>query len=46
MGKKIRVNKEKLTEEEFAQKKEELEGKKGVKLVEVRKNVYKIQIQG
>jgi len=44
--KKIKLNKQLLTEEEFEKKKEELEKKKGVKVVKENSNSYKVRIQG
>ena len=42
---KIKLNEQLLSVEEFEEKKKEIEAKKGVKIVEVKPNEYKIQIQ-
>lgn len=43
---KIKLNEQLLSVEEFEEKKKEIEAQKGVKIVEVKPNEYKIQIQG
>lgn len=44
--KKIKLNEEVLTEEEFQKRKEELEKQPGVKVVEDGADSYKVRIQG
>ena len=43
---KVKLNEEILTEDEFEEKKEELEKKPGVKVVEKGNNSFKVRIQG
>jgi len=43
---KVEVNDKKMTKEEYEQYKQEVEKKKGVKVVKVNESTYKTRIQG
>ena len=43
---KIKFNEQEITKEEFNKKKEELEQKKGVKVIQISENTFKTRIQG